>query len=83
MYKRQGLYDTLTAGFGVRPARARETFVPLLLDAGEAAILGGEPGDPVLSVERTTYDDDDVVIEYCKSILRADRYRYSVELRDG
>jgi GntR family transcriptional regulator len=76
------LYDTLTTRYGVRPARARETFVPVLLDEAEATILGGEAGDPVLSVERTTYDADGVIIEFCQSILRADRYRYSVELRD-
>ena len=56
--------------------------MPVLLDDDDAAILGGDPGDPVLSVERTTYDSDGVIIEFCQSILRADRYRYSVELRD-
>ena len=76
------LYETLTMAYGVRPVRARETFVPVLLDDEEAAILGGDAGDPVLSVERTTYDADGVIIEFCQSILRADRYRYSVELRD-
>lgn len=76
------LYETLTGAFGVRPVRARETFVPVLLGEEEAAVLGGAPGDPVLNVERTTYDADGVIIEYCRSILRADRYRYSVELRD-
>jgi GntR family transcriptional regulator len=77
------LYETLTTTYGVRPARARETFLPVLLDDDEAAILGGDAGDPVLAVERTTYDVDGVIIEFCQSILRADRYRYSVELRDG
>lgn len=81
-FSNASLYDTLTSSFGVRPARARETFLPVLLDDDDAAILGGDPGDPVLSVERTTYDSDGVIIEYCQSILRADRYRYSVELRD-
>ena len=76
------LYETLTSAFGVRPARARETFVPVLLGEEESAVLGGAPGDPVLNVERTTYDADGVIIEFCRSILRADRYRYSVELRD-
>ena len=82
-FSHASLYETLTASYGVRPVRARETFVPVLLDDEEAAILGGEAGDPVLSVERTTYDADGVIIEYCQSILRADRYRYSVELRDA
>ncbi len=76
------LYDTLTSTFGVRPVRARETFVPVLLGDDEATILGGDAGDPVLSVERTTYDADGAIIEFCQSVLRADRYRYSVELRD-
>jgi GntR family transcriptional regulator len=76
------LYDTLTSAYGVRPVRARETFMPVLLDEDAATVLGGESGDPVLRVERTTYDGDGVIIEYCHSILRADRYRYSVELRD-
>ena len=77
-----GLYETLTTAYGVRPVRARETFVPVAMNPDDAAVLGGEPGDPVLSVERTTYDADGVIIEFCQSILRADRYRYSVELRD-
>ena len=76
------LYETLNNAYGVRPMRARETFVPVLLGPDDAEVLGGAAGDPVLSVERTTYDADGVIIEYCQSILRADRYRYSVELRD-
>ena len=81
-FSNASLYDTLTTAYGVRPSRARETFVPVLLSDDEARILGGDAGDPVLNVERTTYDSDGFVIEYCTSILRADRYRYSVELRD-
>ena len=77
------LYETLTSAYGVRPARARETFVPVLLGPDDAAVLGGDAGDPVLNVERTTYDADGVIIEFCQSILRADRYRYSVELREA
>ncbi len=76
------LYETLHNAYGVRPMRARETFVPVLMSPDDAEVLGGATGDPVLSVERTTYDADGVIIEYCRSILRADRYRYSVELRD-
>ena len=75
------LYETLSADYGVRPMRAREYFVPVSLSVDEALVLGGKPGDPVLNVERTTYDGEGVIIEFCQSILRADRYRYSVEMR--
>jgi GntR family transcriptional regulator len=76
------LYETLSSTYGVRPVRAMESFVPVLLSADEALILGGDSGDPVLSVERTAYDSEGVIIEFCQSILRADRYRYSVEMRE-
>lgn len=81
-FGRARLYDTLTSRYGVRPTRARETFEPVLMDADEAHVLGARRGDPALRVERTTYDAEGTVIEYCRSTLRADRYRYSVELGD-
>jgi len=76
------LYDTLMNGYGCRPTRARETFEPVLLTADEAALLDQSRGDPALQVERVAFDQDDVPIEFCRSTVRGDRYRYSVELRD-
>jgi GntR family transcriptional regulator len=81
-FDQRSLYDTLATHFGVRPVRARETFEPVLMTRAEAAELGGKAGGPALRVERTTFDGDGSVIEYCRSTLRADRYRYSVELGD-
>ena len=54
----------------------------MLLTKTEASELGGAVGSPALRVERTTYDAEGHVIEYCRSTLRADRYHYSVELGD-
>lgn len=76
------LYDTLTNGYGCRPTRARETFEPILLTADEAELLDQRHGEPALRVERTAFDQDDAPIEFCRSTVRGDRYRYSVELRD-
>lgn len=81
-FSRRSLYDTLTSDFGVRPVRARETFEPVLMSEDEAEVLEGAAGGPALRVERTTYDADGRVIEYCQSTVRADRYHYSVELGD-
>ncbi len=74
------LYETLTSMYGVRPVRARETFRPILMDTDAAAVLDDEIGNAALQVDRVTFDADGVIIEYCRSILRADRYLYSVEL---
>lgn len=76
------LYDVLSTTYGCRPSRARETFEPILLSAAEAEILGQDPGEPALRVERVAFDEDDDPIEYCRSTVRGDRYRYAVELRD-
>jgi GntR family transcriptional regulator len=76
------LYDTLMNRYGCRPTRARETFEPILLTADEATLLDQRRGEPALRVERIAYDQDDIPIEFCRSTVRGDRYRYSVELRD-
>jgi GntR family transcriptional regulator len=76
------LYDTLLNAYGCRPTRARETFEPILLTADEAALLDQRRGEPALRVERVAFDQDDAPIEFCRSTVRGDRYRYSVELRD-
>ena len=76
------LYDTLLNAYGCRPTRARETCEPILLTADEAALLDQRRGEPALRVERVAFDQDDAPIEFCRSTVRGDRYRYSVELRD-
>jgi GntR family transcriptional regulator len=76
------LYDTLMNAYGCRPTRARETFEPVLLTADEAMLLDQRRGEPALRVERLAFDQDDLPIEFCRSTVRGDRYRYSVELRD-
>lgn len=76
------LYDTLLGSYGCRATRARETFEPILLDAAEAALLNQAPGGPALRVERIAFDQDEIPIEFCRSTVRGDRYRYSVELHD-
>ena len=76
------LYDTLMRDYGCRPTRARETFEPILLSTDEATLLNQRRGEPALRVERIAFDQDDLPIEFCRSTVRGDRYRYSVELRD-
>ena len=81
-FSRVRLYDTLVDLYGCRPTRARETFEPVLLTADEADLLDQAHGEPALRVERIAFDQDDVPIEFCRSTVRGDLYRYSVELRD-
>lgn len=81
-FDRVRLYDTLASHYGVRPVRAHEAFEPVLLSAAEAELLDRRRGDPALRVERTAFDAEGAILEFCRSIVRSDRYRYSVELRE-
>jgi GntR family transcriptional regulator len=81
-FGRVRLYDTLLNRYGCRPTRAKETFEPILLTADEASLLDQRRGEPALRVERIAFDQDDHPIEFCRSTVRGDRYRYSLELRD-
>ncbi len=75
------LYRLLEKRFGVVPKRARQTLTARLPDRRERSLLGMGPHDPVLALERTTFDPDDVPFEYVRSAYRGDRYRAALDLR--
>jgi DNA-binding GntR family transcriptional regulator len=52
------------------------------VDSREAKLLGGRKGDPVLTMERTSYDDKGRAVEYGLHLYRPDRYAYETTLVD-
>jgi GntR family transcriptional regulator len=70
------LYAMLEARYGVRIARARQTFSAAAADETDALALGLRPGDAVLKTTRTTYDSSNVIVEYAMSAMRPG---YSIE----
>jgi DNA-binding GntR family transcriptional regulator len=50
------------------------------IDSREAKLLGGRKGDPVLTMERTSYDDKGRAVEYGMHLYRPDRYAYETTL---
>jgi DNA-binding GntR family transcriptional regulator len=52
------------------------------VDSREARLLGGRKGDPVLTMERTSYDDQGRAVEYGLHLYRPDRYAYETTLVD-
>jgi GntR family transcriptional regulator len=77
--ERESIYDELERRHGLRITRARETIRPIVLNRAVARLLRVVPGAPAFSVERTTWTDRGP-IEWQESIVRGDRYLFSVDL---
>lgn len=75
----EALYDVLERAHGVVASHARETIRPVVLDGAMAKLLDVRAGEPAFAVERLTWSHERP-IEWRQSIVRGDRYLFSVEL---
>jgi GntR family transcriptional regulator len=78
-FEQNSLYDLLTEHYGIRIARAKEAFEPVLLRAREARLLGLKPRAPALLVEGVAFTVEGEPIEAARTYVRGDRSRYYVE----
>jgi GntR family transcriptional regulator len=77
--EQQSIYDVLEVRHGITVVRASETLRPVVLDRRAADLLGVATGSPAFSVERVSWSQQGPV-EWEHSLIRGDRYLYSVEL---
>jgi GntR family transcriptional regulator len=75
----EAIYDALERRHSLRIVRARESIRPVVLSRSVARVLGTKAGDAAFSVERTTWSERGP-IEWQQSLVRGDRYLYSVDL---
>jgi GntR family transcriptional regulator, N-acetylglucosamine utilization regulator len=76
------LYDALERS-GHRPQRALHRLRAILLDDEQAHLLGAQPGDAGLLVERVGYLRDGRTVEISHSYYRGDMYDFVAELSAG
>jgi GntR family transcriptional regulator len=77
----RSLYDVLHSECGVEIVSGRESFEPILVRGDEAERLEVQAGSPGLLLEREAYEAGGRCVEYCQSVVRGDRARFTVELR--
>ena len=75
----QSIYAVIKSK-GVALIEAKETIEAMPADELEAGLLEVPAGAPLLLVRRTTYANEQIPIEYCNMVYRADRYRYRIHL---
>jgi DNA-binding GntR family transcriptional regulator len=76
-----GLYEHFRS-VGIHLRVAHQTISARLVDNREARHLGGRKGDPVLTMERTSYDDKGRAVEFGRHLYRPDMYAYEATLVD-
>lgn len=74
-----GLYRLMRAA-GITLHSARQTIGARAAGAAEAERLGEEPGAPLLTMERVTFDDTGRTVEFGTHIYRPDRYSFEFQL---
>jgi DNA-binding GntR family transcriptional regulator len=76
-----GLYEHFR-GQAIHLRVAHQVIGARTVDSREARLLGGRKGDPVLTMERTSYDDQGRAVECGLHLYRPDRYAYETTLVD-
>lgn len=78
-FQATGLYEHFRAE-AVHLRVAHQTISARRAETDEARLLGGRKGDPVLTMERTSYDDKGRAVEYGTHLYRPDLYAYETTL---
>jgi len=75
----RSIYEIIEIEYGVRIARNRQSFEPIITTEFEAELLKIKIGDALMLEKRLSYDDHNQPIEYGKDRYRGDRFRFIAE----
>lgn len=78
---RGSLYEYLKTRYEFQVERATERFQPVMPRSDEQALLQISSNTPCMLLERFSYEKN-VLSEYTKSIVRGDKYTFSIELQN-
>ena len=81
-YANSSLRQMLESEFNIRLVYARQKIRAVPASEDLAELLDVEPNAPLLHIERVSYNEHDIPIEYLQINLRGDRYTFYTELRD-
>jgi GntR family transcriptional regulator len=80
-YEANSLRVMLFTEYGLKLVRAEQSIRALSANKALAPLLAISPGDPLLVVERVSFTQTNVAVEYLQIYYRADRYVFHVELQ--
>lgn len=75
------LYEILERQFGLTIRSASQQIQATVLSEEEADVLDVPAFSPALLIERTSLSSSGEILEYAKSLYRADRYRFEIQVQ--
>lgn len=81
-FSRSPLRQVLSHDYGIRLVYARQVIRAILSIPEQSRLLKILPRSPLLQIERVSYSQDDIPIEFLKIFYRSDRYSLYNELHD-
>lgn len=79
--ERTGLYEHFRSS-GIHIRVAHQSIGARRAEQHEAKLLGGRKGDPLLTMQRTAYDDSGRAVEFGSHVYRPDLYSFETTLVD-
>jgi GntR family transcriptional regulator len=80
-FSKESLYNVLATHYNTILVRAEQTMEASLATPKEAELLQVTPSSPVLRIERLSYNDQNMLVEYVRSTYRGDRYKFHTTLQ--
>jgi GntR family transcriptional regulator len=80
-FSKESLYNILATRYNTILVRAEQTMEAGLATPEEAELLQITLPAPVLRMERLSYNEQNLLIEYVKSVYRGDRYKFHSTLQ--
>ena len=80
-FSKESLYAILDTRYNTILVRAEQTMEASLATSKEAELLQITAPSPVLRIERLSYNEQNMLVEYVKSTYRGDRYKFHTTLQ--
>ena len=80
-FSKESLYNVLATRYNTSLVRAEQTMEASLATSKETELLQISSPAPVLRIERLSYNEQNMLVEYVVSVYRGDRYKFHTTLQ--
>jgi GntR family transcriptional regulator len=80
-FSKESLYNILATRYNTSLVRAEQTMEASLATPKETELLQISSPAPVLRIERLSYNEQNMLVEYVVSVYRGDRYKFHTTLQ--